>query len=377
MTSGKTTMNNNLVATSSKRSYAAVIGAAVTGSLLSFTSHAELRPELAPGGNFALENWSLTLPVDEEGGNQGRAQTLYPDRLSGAQGYTSPYFRTDTDGAMTFWAPANGALSARADYARAELRQMIDPSSNAVNWSNQGRAHLDARLRVLQVPVGNGLVAVGQIHAYEAMPLVTLYYQYDLDAQTGRLFARVKQSPEGNEEAKRYNLVEGVKLGQAFVYRLGMARNRDGVAEVAVTINGSPVLQVPLDPAWDSRTFYFKAGALLNSRSDNSEDGARVKFYRLATSHPAARLHITQLSALPQARVGTPYSVQLESRGGVGGTTWRLVSGFPPAGLTLSSDGVLSGEPQNATSIPDDFTAQIRDSNGNTVSKKFSIVINP
>lgn len=370
-------MNNNLVATSSKRSYAAVIGAAVTGSLLSFTSHAELRPELAPGGNFALENWSLTLPVDEEGGNQGRAQTLYPDRLSGAQGYTSPYFRTDTDGAMTFWAPANGALSARANYARAELRQMIDPSSNAVNWSNQGRAHLDARLRVLQVPVGNGLVAVGQIHAYEAMPLVTLYYQYDLDAQTGRLFARVKQSPEGNEEAKRYNLVEGVKLGQAFVYRLGMARNRDGVAEVAVTINGSPVLQVPLDPAWDSRTFYFKAGALLNSRSDNSEDGARVKFYRLATSHPAARLHITQLSALPQASVGTPYSVQLESRGGVGGTTWRLVSGFPPAGLTLSSDGVLSGEPQNATSIPDDFTAQIRDSNGNTVSKKFSIVINP
>ena len=89
--------------------------------------------------------------MDEEGGNQGRAQTLYPDRLSGAQGYTSPYFRTDTDGAMTFWAPANGALSARADYARAELRQMIDPSSNAVNWSNQGRAHLDARLRVLPV----------------------------------------------------------------------------------------------------------------------------------------------------------------------------------------------------------------------------------
>ncbi len=370
-------MNNDLVATSSKRSYAAVIGAAVTGSLLSFASHAELRPELAPGGNFALENWSLTLPVDEEGGNQGRAQTLYPDRLSGPQGYTSSYFRTDTDGAMTFWAPANGALSARADYARAELRQMIDPSSNAVNWDSQGRAHLDARLRVLQVPVGNGLVAVGQIHAYEAMPLVTLYYQYDMDAQTGRLFARVKQSPEGAEEAKRYNLAEGIQLGQAFVYRLGMARNRDGVAEVAVTINGSQVLQVPLDPAWDSRTFYFKAGALLNSRSDNSEDGALVKFYRLANSHPAARLHITQLSALPPASVGTPYSVQLESRGGVGGTTWRLVSGFPPAGLTLSSDGVLSGEPQNATSIPDDFTAQIRDANGNTVSKKFSIVINP
>lgn len=370
-------MNNNLVATPSKRRYATAIGAAVTGSLLSFASQAELRPQLAPGGNFALENWSLTLPVDEEGGTRGRAQTLYPEQLSGPQGYTSPYFRTDTDGAMTFWAPANGALSARADYARAELRQMIDPSSNAVNWDNQGRAHLDARLRVLQAPVSNGLVAVGQIHAYEAMPLATLYYQYDMDAQTGRLFARIKQSPEATEEAKRYNLAEGIQLGQAFVYRLGMARNREGVAEVAVTINGSQVLQVPLDPAWDSRTFYFKAGAFLNSRSDNSEDGARVKFYRLATSHPAAGLHITQLSALPQASVGAPYSVQLQSRGGVGGATWRLVSGFPPAGLTLSSDGVLSGEPQNATSIPDDFTAQIRDANGNTLSKKFSIVVNP
>lgn len=225
--------------------------------------------------------------------------------------------------------------------------------------------------------MSNGLVAVGQIHAYEAMPLATLYYQYDMDAQTGRLFARIKQRPEATEEAKRYNLAEGIQLGQAFVYRLGMARNREGVAEVAVTINGSQVLQVPLDPAWDSRTFYFKAGAFLNSRSDNSEDGARVKFYRLATSHPAAGLHITQLSALPQASVGTPYSVQLQSRGGVGGATWRLVSGFPPAGLTLDSDGVLSGEPQNATSIPDDFTAQIRDANGNTLSKKFSIVVNP
>ena len=69
--------------------------------------------------------------------------------------------------------------------------------------------------------------------------------------------------------------------------------------------------------------------------------------------------------------------VHLEHRGGVGGATWRLVSGFPPVGLTLSSDGVLSGEPQNATSIPDDFTAQIRDANGNTLSKKFSIVVNP
>lgn len=370
-------MNNNLVATSSKRSYATAIGAAVAGSLLSFASQAELRPELAPGGNFALENWSLTLPVDADGSNQGRAQTLLPDRLSGPQGFTSPYFRTDSDGAMTFWAPANGALSARANYARAELRQMIDPSSNAVNWDNQGRAHLDARLRVLQVPVSNGLVAVGQIHAYEAMPLATLYYQYDMDAQNGRLFATVKESPESTEEGKRYTVAQGIQLGQAFIYRLGMARNRDGVAEVAISVNGSPALQVPLDPAWDSRTFYFKAGALLNSRSDNGEDGARVKFYRLATSHPAAGLHITQLSALPQASVGAPYSVQLQSRGGVGGTTWRLVSGFPPAGLTLSRDGVLSGEPQRATSIPDDFTAQIRDANGNTVSKKFSIVINP
>lgn len=370
-------MNDNLWATSGKRNYTTLLGAALTSSLLALDAMAELRNTLPPGGNFALENWSLTLPQDADGGNQGRAQTLLPDRLSGNAGFSSEFFRTDADGAMTFWAPANGALSPRSDYARSELREMLDPASNAVNWDSQGSAYLDARLRVLQAPVGNGIVTVGQIHAYELMPLVALYYQYDFASQTGSLMAKIQENPADPQQFKRYRVAEGIALGQAFIYRLGMSRNEDGIAEVLIDINGTPATRVALAPAWDNQRFYFKAGAYLNSRSASNEDGARVKFYRLATSHPDAGLLIIRRSALPEARVGSPYSAQLTSSGGVGGTTWRLVSGFPPAGLNLSSDGVISGEPENASQIPDDFTVQVRDANGNTMSKKFSILVTP
>lgn len=366
-----------LSAISGKRSHNTVIGAALAGSLLAFDAHAELRNTLPPGGNFALENWSLNLPQDSDGTTQGRAQTLLPEQLSGASGFTSEFFRTDSDGAMTFWVPANGARSPRSDYARSELREMLDGSSNAVNWDSQGKAFLDARLRVLQVPVSNGIVTVGQIHAYDVIPLVALYYQYDFDRQSGQVIAKVQESPSDPQKFKRYRLAEGIPLGQAFIYRLGMERNAEGVAEVSVAINGMPAKRVPLTDDWDSQRFYFKAGAYLNSRSENPEDGARVKFYRLATSHPDAGLEFNQRSALPEAKVGAPYSVKLTSRGGVGGATWRLVSGFPPAGLDLSSEGVISGEAQRAASLPNDFTVQVRDANGNTLSKKFSIVVTP
>jgi Putative Ig domain len=62
-------------------------------------------------------------------------------------------------------------------------------------------------------------------------------------------------------------------------------------------------------------------------------------------------LTITTTSPLPSGVVGTPYSVQFAATGGTSPYTWSLASGTtPPAGLALSSSGLLSGTPTAAAS---------------------------
>lgn len=48
---------------------------------------------------------------------------------------------------------------------------------------------------------------------------------------------------------------------------------------------------------------------------------------------------------LPDAQEGSPYSLTLTATGGSGTFTWSLVDGALPGGLTLSSNGVISGTP--------------------------------
>lgn len=50
-------------------------------------------------------------------------------------------------------------------------------------------------------------------------------------------------------------------------------------------------------------------------------------------------------ASLPPAQTGEAYSVQLASQGGTGAVSWAFRSGSFPAGLTISSNGILSGTP--------------------------------
>lgn len=88
-----------------------------------------------------------------------------------------------------------------------------------------------------------------------------------------------------------------------------------------------------------------------------------------------ADLSITT-TKLPVGYVTTKYSVTLASAGGSGtGNTWSLLSGTIPAGITLSSAGVLSGTP--TASGAKTLTVQIKDSDGNTASAAFTLTVNP
>ena len=67
----------------------------------------------------------------------------------------------------------------------------------------------------------------------------------------------------------------------------------------------------------------------------------------------------TAPGALPGAVLGVPYSFTFQSSGGISPITWTLASGQPPAGLTLNSNGTLSGTPAATGSFT--FTVQAGD----------------
>lgn len=72
-------------------------------------------------------------------------------------------------------------------------------------------------------------------------------------------------------------------------------------------------------------------------------------------------------TTLPDAYVGTAYSQTLAATGGSGAKVWSLTSGTLPAGLSLSSGGVISGTPTTAQTRTFDVT--VADSDGDTGHK--------
>lgn len=81
-------------------------------------------------------------------------------------------------------------------------------------------------------------------------------------------------------------------------------------------------------------------------------------------------------TTLASGVVGTSYSQTLTATGGSGTLTWSLTSGSLPAGLTLSSAGVISGTP--TASGTSNFTVQVSDSSvtPRTATAPLSITIN-
>jgi len=79
-------------------------------------------------------------------------------------------------------------------------------------------------------------------------------------------------------------------------------------------------------------------------------------------------------STLPNATVGTSYSQSLTATGGTAPYTWTTTSGTLPAGLSLSSNGVISGTPttlSGSTSV----TFEVTDSTGATAVATLPITV--
>lgn len=78
-------------------------------------------------------------------------------------------------------------------------------------------------------------------------------------------------------------------------------------------------------------------------------------------------------TTLPNGTVGTAYSKTITATGGTSPYSFVTSAGALPAGLTLTSGGVLSGTPTTATSYS--FTVKATDSAAHTGSQAYSVTI--
>jgi hypothetical protein len=84
-------------------------------------------------------------------------------------------------------------------------------------------------------------------------------------------------------------------------------------------------------------------------------------------------LTISGGSALPAGNLGSPYSKSFSGTGGVPPYHWGVGGGFIPPGLTLSSEGTLSGTPTVAGNFT--FAVSLTDSTGSGVGANFTLAI--
>jgi hypothetical protein len=84
-------------------------------------------------------------------------------------------------------------------------------------------------------------------------------------------------------------------------------------------------------------------------------------------------LTITSPATLPSAAAGAAYSLTLAASGGAPPYAWQVISGTWPAGLSISSAGVISGTPAVAGTYV--FSAQVTDSASESARQSFSLTV--
>ena len=80
-------------------------------------------------------------------------------------------------------------------------------------------------------------------------------------------------------------------------------------------------------------------------------------------------------TALPDGTVGQSYSATLEAEGGETPYTWSVASGTLPAGLSLSSAGMISGTPTTVQTRT--FTVRVTGANELSATRQYRIEIEP
>ena len=159
---------------------------------------------------------------------------------------------------------------------------------------------------------------------------------------------------------------------------------------VAISADGNTWWEVAglrsLSSAWTKMTVDLDAAIAAHGLSFNST--FRIRFnqydnYTISTDGiaiddisitgtPTTPTAVTG-SPLPSGTVGLAYNLTLTASGGVTPYTWSLLAGNLPSGLSLSSEGVISGTPDTVTAAS--FTVQVTGNDGLFSTKDFTLTI--
>lgn len=136
---------------------------------------------------------------------------------------------------------------------------------------------------------------------------------------------------------------------------------------VAVDSTGSAYVAGAAQPGFPTTPGAFKTTLTANATYPDPVNAFIMKF---AFAGPPLSISPTTLAAGTE---GMPYSVAFTATGGSGAVTYAVTTGTLPAGITLTSAGVLSGTPTQTGTFP--FTVTATDADNDTGTQAYSLVI--
>ena len=243
--------------------------------------------------------------------------------------------------------------------------------------SNQGIVRLEnSTITNNQAPVGAGLASAygTTVKTTLANTIVAGNSGTDVDQIANT------ETPDATEVSLRsagYNLVGNGNAAPVFTVpgdqsgvadpRLGALDNNGGANRTHALLQGSPAINAG-DPAFDGMGQFDGRGAGFD----------RVKRGRLDIGAFESDLSANRAPTLNNATystsIGVAYSQQLNGQDADGDTlSYGLASGALPAGVTLSSDGLLAGTPTQSGRF--DFSAVLSDGNGGSITAKFILIV--
>ena len=340
-------------------------------------------PSLPPGSNFDLSHWYLQLPTSNNilTGASGSVDSASASQL--AAGFTNACFYTGSDGAMTFWAPDNGARTSGSDHPRSELREQVIPGNNNTNWTVYGVHSLTAQCQVLQVPSDTGKVCIGQMHEPNTRPDGSASAGNEhlimFDLVNRRIYANINL--DGNLSSsfsQTYLSGSSVALNSNISYTMSAV---NGLLTIIVNnITNSWDLfsgtnyQGHAATNWDTasgNTLYFKAGDYnqTTNQCNCSTDGARVAFYSLARYH-APSIASQPVSLVASNGTSAAFSVSALGNGNLS-YQWCLNGTNSLAGATNASFAMTNVSAANAGS----YTVVVSDYLGSVTSAVATLIV--
>lgn len=243
----------------------------------SLKAEAAIRTLTAPAVVFDLRPYRLGLPVDGNGRPRGEAATISNAELNGPPGYQSDYFHLQSDGALVFRAPSNGATTTPgvgSDHTRSELRELYRGAGSS-EWTNRIGGTLRADCLVHKTALRASATVIGQIHALDSMMMLLVFRP-----KAGTVSAVVLDAP-GRSAAREIVLAEGVAKGDRLRYAIQWIGRT-----LSVTVNGRTG-NLTTAPEWDGVPVYFKAGAYSTAPASGNLplDATEVWFYALQIQH--------------------------------------------------------------------------------------------